>query len=196
MLDLIIASLRMRPDRVIVGEIRKKNQAQALFEAMHTGHSIYSTMHADTAQQVKRRLTEAPMNIPLAEISSLHLILVQYRDRRRGIRRTMELTEVMTTAGETTNLELNPLYRWRPRRDKFEQVNKPIRIYDELNLHTGMTVDEIKEDINQKKNIIKWLVKNKVYDIDKIGNVFKMYYKEPERLIKTVNNKWKIDKIL
>lgn len=196
MLDLIIASLRMRPDRMIVGEIRKQDQAQALFEAMHTGHSIYATMHADTAQQVKRRLTEPPMNIPLAEISSLHLILVQYRDRRNGLRRTMELTEIMPTAGESTRLELNTLYRWHPRKDKFEQVNKPIRIVDELNLHTGMTMKEIEDDRTQKTEILKWLTKEKVFDIDKVGDILKLYYKEPNSLIKAVTNKWSINKIL
>ena len=196
MLDLIIASLRMRPDRMIVGEIRKQEQAQALFEAMHTGHSIYSTMHADTAQQVKRRLTEPPMNIPLVEVSSLHLILVQYRDRRKGIRRTMELTEVMPATGETSKLELNTLYRWLPRKDQFEKVNSPIRIIDELNLHTGMTVKEINDDLNQKVSILNWLKKEKVYNIDDLGNILKTYYKEPDKLIKAVNNKWKIEKVI
>ena len=87
MLDLMVASLRMRPDRIIVGEVRRRNQAEALFEAMHTGHSVYATIHADTVQQVKRRLIEPPIAIPKTEIEALQLILVQYRDRRRGIRR-------------------------------------------------------------------------------------------------------------
>jgi flagellar protein FlaI len=196
MLDLIVASLRMRPDRIIVGEIRKKDQAQALFEAMHTGHSIYATMHADTAQQVKRRLTEPPMDIPLAEVSSLHLVLVQYRDRRKGIRRSMELTELMPTVGESSNLELNTLYRWRPRADKFEQVNAPTRLFDELNLHTGMTVKEIQEDIENKKMVLNWLVKNKVYDIDQVGDVFRRYYKDPDTLLKVVKDGWTAERLL
>src|SRR3989344_2782881 len=44
MLDLLINSLRMRPDRIILGEMRKKDQAEVLFEAMHTGHSVYATV--------------------------------------------------------------------------------------------------------------------------------------------------------
>jgi len=49
MLDLLINSLRMRPDRIILGEMRKQQEAMVLFEAMHTGHSVYATVHADTA---------------------------------------------------------------------------------------------------------------------------------------------------
>ncbi|MFA5142199.1 MAG: type II/IV secretion system ATPase subunit [Candidatus Woesearchaeota archaeon] len=196
MLDLIQASLRMRPDRIVVGEIRKPDQAEALFEAMHTGHSIYATMHADTAQQVQRRLTEPPMNVPVAEVSSLHLILVQYRDRRTGRRRTMELTELLPTSGETSKLELNPLYRWRPRVDKFEEVNKPTRLFDELNLHTGMTVKEIEEDLEGKKSVLNWMIKNKLFDIDQVGDVFRIYYKEPSLLLNAVKEGWTYDRLV
>ncbi|MBM3200769.1 CpaF family protein, partial [Candidatus Woesearchaeota archaeon] len=56
MLDLLVNSLRMRPDRIILGEMRKKDQAQVLFEAMHTGHSVYATVHADTIGETIKRL--------------------------------------------------------------------------------------------------------------------------------------------
>jgi len=64
MLDLLVNSLRMRPDRVIVGEIRRQKEAEVLFEAMHTGHSVYATLHADRAEQVLLRLTNPPIGIP------------------------------------------------------------------------------------------------------------------------------------
>tara|TARA_Y100000031_G_C8209569_1_gene380242 strand:+ start:126 stop:776 length:651 start_codon:yes stop_codon:yes gene_type:complete len=63
MLDLIVSSLRMRPDRIIAGEVRRKAQAETMFEAMHTGHSVYTTIHADTVEQVKRRKTQIRIQI-------------------------------------------------------------------------------------------------------------------------------------
>ncbi|MEK6821151.1 MAG: type II/IV secretion system ATPase subunit, partial [archaeon] len=51
MLDLLLSSLRMRPDRLIMGEMRTREEAITLFEAVHTGHSVYATIHADSARR-------------------------------------------------------------------------------------------------------------------------------------------------
>ncbi|MBI2135627.1 type II/IV secretion system ATPase subunit [Candidatus Woesearchaeota archaeon] len=196
MLNLIVASLRMRPDRIVVGEIRKREQAEALFEAMHTGHSVYATMHADTAEQVKRRLIEPPISVPKSEVESLQLVLVQYRDRRRGIRRTLEVAEILSEASEKADLELNYLWRWHPRDDVFEKVNDSIRVVEDLNLHTGMTPQEINTDLKDKQKILQWMVDSKLTDIDKIGHVMHLYYKNPEILENAIKKKINADRLL
>jgi len=180
MLDLMVASLRMRPDRMIVGEVRKQKQAEAMFEAMHTGHAVYCTIHADTVAQVLRRLVEPPIKIPRAEVEALHLVLVQYRDRRRGIRRTLELAEVLSREDK---LDVNYLYRWIPRTDKFEKANESIRIIEELNLHTGMTPKEINQDLKEKEMILDWMLKNNIKDVNEVGQIMRIYYKTPNIII-------------
>lgn len=194
MLDLMVASLRMRPDRIIVGEVRRKQQAETMFEAMHTGHSVYTTIHADTVQQVKRRLIEPPIEIPRAEIEVLQLILTQYRDRRKGIRRSLELAEIVS--GGKEDLEINYLYRWRPRIDGFEKVNNSVRVFEDLNLHTGMTPKEINDDLKQKQDILQWMLKNNIINIDAFGKVMRIYYKQPGTLIEHIKKKKKISLIL
>src|SRR3989338_634416 len=88
MLDLLVNSLRQRPDRIIVGEVRKRREAEVLFEAMHTGHSVYATLHADNAAETISRLTTPPISIPREMLDSLAGIVVQFRHRRLNIRRT------------------------------------------------------------------------------------------------------------
>jgi flagellar protein FlaI len=188
MLDLMVASLRMRPDRIIVGEVRRKEQAEAMFETMHTGHSVYATMHADTVEQVERRLLEPPIAIPKSELGALHLIIVQYRDRRTGRRRTLELAEVLSAEGDDNTVELNYLYRWRPRSDTFEKINESIRLMQELNLHTGMTTAEIKKDLKDKEEILKWLIKHQIKEVDLVGKITKIYYATPEVIIEAAKN--------
>ncbi|MAG47599.1 hypothetical protein CL617_03260 [archaeon] len=194
MLDLMVSSLRMRPDRIIVGEVRTRKQAETLFEAMHTGHSVYSTMHADTVLQLKRRLLEPPINIPKNEAEALHLMLMQFRDRRSNKRRTLELAEVLT--GGKTDLDINYLYRWRPRGDVFEKANDSVRVVEELNLHTGMTEQEIKEDLQDKINVLNWLLKNKEFDIDRIGRVMDVYYRDKDSMLKNVEKGNSVDRVI
>ncbi|MDO8480261.1 MAG: ATPase, T2SS/T4P/T4SS family, partial [Nanoarchaeota archaeon] len=93
--DLLINSLRMRPDRIIVGEVRKKVQAETLFEAIHTGHSVYSTFHANDADEAVIRITNPPIGLPKNVLPAISLIIVQFRNRRTGVRRTFQLAEIM-----------------------------------------------------------------------------------------------------
>lgn len=183
MLDLMVASLRMRPDRIIVGEVRRREQAEAMFETMHTGHAVYATLHADNVEQVMRRLVEPPIAIPQSEVKALHLVLIQYRDRRKGARKTLELAEILSTEKEDKQIQMNYLYRYSPRRDSFEKVNESVRVMEELNMHTGMTPDEIATDLKEKQAILRWMLKNNIKDIDDVGQILKLYYKNPKMVI-------------
>ncbi len=182
MLDLMVESLRMRPDRIIVGEVRRRREAEVMFEAMHTGHSVYATIHADTGAQVVRRLTEPPLEIPKLELEALQLIVVQYRDRRRGIRRTYEISELTAGSSEFSGLNLNTLFKWRPRTDTFEKVNDSTRIFAELNLHTGLTVSEIQSDLEGKKKILEWMLARGILTAESVGSTMNLYYKDPSAI--------------
>ena len=60
----MINALRQRPDIMLVGEVRTKKDAETLFEAIHTGHSVYGTVHADNAQDTVIRMTNPPIDVP------------------------------------------------------------------------------------------------------------------------------------
>ncbi len=185
MLDLMINALRMRPDRVVFGEIRRQREAEVLFEAMHTGHSVYSTVHADTADQVKQRLTNPPIDLPEAMLESLHLLLVQYRHRRLNIRRTFEVAEIVPTYKETgeTLVNVNVLYRWKPKTDKLEKLWTSSRIFDEIELHTGMSDKEVDSDLKEKQAVLEWLMKNKITSVNTVGKVIADYYDDKPRVV-------------
>jgi len=187
MLELLINSLRMRPDRIIVGEIRRHDQAEVLFEAMHMGHSVYATLHADTAEQTYRRLTSPPINLPDSMLESLQLIVAMFRDRRRGIRRIFQVAEIVPVEGAETKVMLNTLYRWSPVKDEIEKQEKSLRVVDELKLRAGMSEKEFEADLEDKKNILAWMVDHKIGTVDGVGKVVYEYYYDPENVIKIVN---------
>ncbi len=170
MLDLLVNSLRMRPDRIIVGEIRRQKEAQVVLEAMHTGHSVYATIHANNAEEVIVRLTNPPIDIPKPMISSLSLILVQSRNRRTGKRRTLQVAEVTPTGDARILMQLNVA------EDKLQSINKSQHVLERLRLYTGLTTEEISNDLQQKIKILKWMVKKDIENVDQIGVVMSKYY--------------------
>lgn len=188
--DLVVASLRMRPDRIIMGEVRRPSEAEVLFEAMHTGHSAYCTMHADTTYQVYRRLTDKPFNIPPIEMEAMQLIVVQRRDRRTGLRRTYEVAEIeFPESSENKEFTISVLYRWDARSDEIVQINRPKRIFEEIYFHTGMTEKEILSDLAEKKLVLKWMLENKIKTVDEVGRVVSEYYKDKNYVLKCIAEK-------
>lgn len=170
MLDLVINSLRMRPDRIIVGEIRRKKEAEVLLEAAITGHSVYGTFHANNAEEVIMRMSNPPIDMPKQMLSALGLILVQNRNRRTGKRRTLQIAEIMPTG------DVNILRQLNPRKDILEEINKSKTTIKTLELYTGMNEEEIEFDLKQKIHILKWMLKKKIEDVDEIGAIMAKYY--------------------
>ncbi len=113
MRDLVKNALRMRPDRIIVGEVRGQ-EAFDMMQAMNTGHEgSMSTIHAnhprDALARLENMITMANLNIPSKSIkeqiaSALHVI-VQVSRMRDGHRRVMFLSEVVGIEGDTITLQ-------------------------------------------------------------------------------------------
>lgn len=194
MLELMVTSLRMRPDRIVVGEVRRGKEAEVLFEAMHTGHSVYSTIHADTGLQVLKRLVEPPISIPASEVHAINLLVVQHRDRKLNIRRTMEISEVVP--GHGGEPDINIIYHWRARKDVFEQIRAPRKYVEELNLHTGLTQTEMEEDLTSKAKILKYMVKRNISQLDQVGATMKLYYSDPDYVLKAAEKNLAVGKFL
>jgi archaeal flagellar protein FlaI len=185
MLDLLINSLRMRPDRIILGEMRKKEQAEVLFEAMHTGHSVYATVHADTVEETIQRLTNPPIEVPKNLLTGVNLNVVMFRDRRKGFRRTLQVGEFVPSMDESgASVKPNVLYRWKPATDKMVEHAAPLRLFAELSRVTGMSMEQINRDLQKKQRIINWMVKENISNVDDVGALMREYYTDPEAVLK------------
>lgn len=187
MLNLLVNSLRMRPDRIIVGEIRKGKQAEVLFEAMHTGHSVYSTLHANTAEETVRRLSNPPINVPPTLIDAVDLNVVMFRDRRENIRKVMELAEVITEfRGEKSDVNTNVLYRWYSHKDEIQKESRSRKIFDKLGLHAGLEQEEAKQEIERRIDVLDWMIDKEVDQVDRVGKVIAEYYEDKDNVLDVV----------
>ena len=115
--DLIRSSLRMRPERIIVGEVRGA-EALDMLQAMNTGHDgSLSTGHSNSTKDMLSRLetmvisgNSIPIEAIRQQIASALDIIIQLSRLRDKSRRTLEITEVV--GYEKGEIVLNPLYRF------------------------------------------------------------------------------------
>lgn len=116
--DLIKSSLRMRPERIVVGEVRG-GEALDMLQAMNTGHDgSLSTGHANSTEDMLSRLEtmvlQGAAGLPLEairqQIASAVDIIIHLSRLRDKSRKTMEITEVV--GYENGKIILNPLYKF------------------------------------------------------------------------------------
>lgn len=113
--ELIRTSLRMRPERIIVGEVRGE-EALDMLQAMNTGHDgSLSTGHANSASDMMKRLetmvlsaAPLPLDAVRQQIASAIDIVIHLARLRDKTRRVLEISEI--TGCRNGQIELNPLY--------------------------------------------------------------------------------------
>ncbi|MBW2992656.1 Flp pilus assembly complex ATPase component TadA [Candidatus Woesearchaeota archaeon] len=178
--DLLVNSLRMRPDRIVVGEVRRQQEAETLFEAIHTGHSCYATFHANNVDETIRRMTNEPINVPKIMLPAVSMIMVQFRNRRTNTRRTFQIAEILPDS------ETNILMQYDGKKDVLRQVNKSKSLMDTLELYTGFSYKEIAKILKEKESILKYMVRHQVKTIDDVGRIVAEYYTNKDNLMKFV----------
>jgi flagellar protein FlaI len=183
MLDLLVNSLRMRPDRIIVGEVRRQAEAEVMFEAMNTGHSVYTTFHADTADETIRRFSNPPISLPQAMLDSIGLNVTLFRNRRTGKRAIYQISEIIVEdRGNEKQAKANTLYRYSTIHNTIIKQKESVKFFDEISMHTGLTPGEIETELKEKKIILEWLIDKKVFDLEDISLIFARYYFDKEKI--------------
>jgi pilus assembly protein CpaF len=119
--ELVRNALRMRPDRIIVGEIRG-GEAFDMLQAMNTGHEgSMTTIHANTARDALSRLEQmigmASMDLPTrsmrAQISTAIHVVLQLERLSDGMRRVTSLNEITGMEGEV--IQMQEIFKFRRR---------------------------------------------------------------------------------
>ena len=175
MFSLLKSALRQRPEYIIVGEVRG-SEAQTLFQAMNTGHTTYSTLHAGGAEQAINRLTTNPINVPEAMFGALDLMIIQQLQYIGGrmVRRCITIDEIVAERGDIT---YNVLYKWNPVKDNFRKVCKESKIISDIAYGHGWTIDETLRQIDIRKEILEGLLEQGIRNSDEITAVFDEFAK-------------------
>jgi flagellar protein FlaI len=186
MYELLRASLRQRPEYILVGEVRGA-EAYVLFQAMSTGHTTFSTMHADSVQSVVHRLENPPINVPRIMIQALDLVAIQIQvkvgDER--VRRCKSLTEIVGVDPRTGELLTNDVFVWDAARDMFQYSGRSY-IIESVMENRGWSEEKVRDELKRRQDILEWAREKKVTHFRDFAKIVVGYNREPEMIMKLV----------
>ena len=181
--DLLKASLRQRPDYIIVGEIRGA-EAYTLFQAVSTGHLGMSTVHAESVESAVYRLESPPMNIPRTLIAGIDIILVQKRVEIKGkpARKTVAASEIVGLDPRSGEILTNEVYRWNAATGGFDYTGRSY-ILERIAEKTGLSIEQAEEELKNRTTIINWLAHKNIRNYKDVSDIIRSYIENPQRIL-------------
>jgi flagellar protein FlaI len=192
MYDLLRSSLRHRPEYIVVGEVRGK-EAMTLFQAMNTGHTTFSTMHADSVQTTINRLENEPISVPRAMIQSLDILSVQtltYVGDER-VRRTRVIAEIEGIDQRTGDLDYSTAFEWNAESDDYSQFDSIV--LDEIQEDRGWSRAELLREFRDRKRVLQYLVERDVEDYRQFTALVNEYYANKDRVMDRIEGRLEAD---
>jgi flagellar protein FlaI len=181
--DLVKNTLRMRPDRVIVGEVRG-SEASDLMTIMNIGKYCMGTLHASTARETVLRLQNEPMNVPQVLIGLVDVIIIMRRFNDNGtIKRVIgELVETAGTAEK--NVLLSVLLSYDFATNRFRESNVSSIYRDKLAQISGRSPKEVMKEVEIRTAIIKRMADKNISDFKTVTAIFRKYLTHPQSVLR------------
>ena len=184
MYDLLKAALRQRPEFLLVGEVRGK-EALTLFQAMSTGHTTFSTMHADSVASAIHRLENPPISVPRTMIQALDIMSIQSQTYTKGkrVRRNIKLVEIVDIDPNTRNIRTNDIFVWDSEADVFVRTGESKALFD-IKMRRGWAQGKVDQELYYRQKILEYMVKNGINDFQEISDIINAYQSTPEKVLK------------
>lgn len=156
---LVINTLRMRPDRVVIGEIRRREECFALIDSMLCGQAkgTYTTFHAQSANEAILRLRS--YGIIETDLSAIDIIINQRRYNRYVKKETQEkrnIFEIVEVIYKNNKIFLNKLYEYDLEKNKLIKKNNPQKLLNKFKM--SFKINNLKNYerlLGQKKEFLK-----------------------------------------
>ena len=186
MFDLLRESFRQNPDYLVVGEIRGK-EAYVMFQGMASGHPSFATMHAASLEDMIKRLESPPIELSpyLIEILDIVIVMIHAKEKGKSARRVKEVMEIQNIDKATGTANAVRAFAWIPAEDRIEFKGYSW-VLNKISIDKGIPIRDIYRDIEQRKAVLDWLVKNNIRSITKVAKYVEMFYKDRERLLRLI----------
>ena len=153
---------------------------------MATGHTTYSTVHADSAKSLIHRLEGKPINIPRIMLQSLDIICIQSTSRVKDkrVRRCKHIIEIIDIDPVTKEILTNEVFHWDPVEDKFIYSGKSY-ILERIRAEKDLSRDEMTNEIKNRATLMEWMRKENIRDFKEVAAMTANYIENP---LKVMNN--------
>ena len=184
--DLMEAGLRQNPKYLVMGEVRGE-EGRTLFQIMNSGHTAFTTFHADSIEGVINRFTSEPINVAQAQFDELDVICVQKQTRVNGreVRRSQNVIEVGRYDKEGDYIQREQAYQWDPASDQIKwQHDSPIAgVLEDIRIENGWTEERFHEEFENRRLLLSYLVRHGINDYSMVAGVIQAYMTDPESVL-------------
>ncbi len=186
--DLLEAALRQRPDYIVMGEVRGE-EGRTLFQVMSTGHTTYTTFHADSVGEVIKRFTTDPINVSKTLFTALDLVSIQTQTRIDGrkVRRTKTLTEINEYAPENDEINVRDVFEWRAESDNYIQMGSSSTL-EEIKFDRGWSQEELDEELFKRKVVLAYLIDRGLNTYTEVAATIQAFINDPETILAIIAN--------
>ncbi len=183
--DLVKNALRMRPDMILVGEVRGE-EAKDMMTAMNIGKIAMGTIHAGSSRDVITRLQNTPMNVDPTIIPLIDTIIMisQVKEKTGPVRRITQVSEI---SGLETKVLLSDLYGYDYKTHKGSDILPSVTYRDTLARASGYSPSDIISEEKRRAQILKQLDTMGVHDLRSINEFCRDYYDNPARALAKIN---------
>ncbi len=189
MFALLKAAMRQRPEYLLVGEVRGK-EALTLFQAMSTGHTTFSTMHADSVESAIHRLENPPISVPRTMVTALDIVSIQAQTylKNKRVRRNMKLVEINDIDPNTRNIRTNDIFSWNSATDKFDRMGES-RVITEIAQRRAWSKRELNIELSRRQRILEYMLNNNIREFRQIAAIIHAYAVKPDRVLEKLGIK-------
>ncbi|MEA1930003.1 MAG: type II/IV secretion system ATPase subunit [Euryarchaeota archaeon] len=186
--DLLEAALRQRPDYIVMGEIRGE-EGRTLFQVMSTGHTTYTTFHADSVGEVLKRFTTQPINVSKTMFSALDLVSIQTSTRVKGkkVRRNKSLTEINHYDAENDEINVQDIYQWQAEGDRFLKMGTSNTL-EEIKFDRGWTDAELESEMFERRLVLAYLIDRGLNTYTQVAATVQAYINDPDTILALMAN--------
>jgi flagellar protein FlaI len=186
--SLLKNAMRMRPDRLIIGEVRGE-EALSLFNAMDTGHQgCLGTIHANNSKEAVMKLQEKPLCVPEAMIPLLDIIVIMQRrySKERGMQR--RVTQIVELSRMDNKVLFGTLFDFDDKNDFLKRTGISGTVLEEIAQKNSISKVAAMNEVFVRKKVLDWMLKEGIRKPLEVLEVIDTYYYNPEKVLKTISD--------